>query len=93
MGLWTLAELAIGIVSACLPTMRPLFSKAHSTLRRSSKPLNSPFPEVREILDSSIASDLQQTPSNPAHSKMFAHLGVLGDLERGPHDRVISQQA
>jgi hypothetical protein len=83
MGVWTLAELGIGIVSACLPTMRPLYTTTKekmSTIRSSS---NESVGETRPSSDSSRLH-LKQAPSNPAQSKTFAHLGVLGgDLEMG----------
>lgn len=72
-----MVELCIAIVSACLPTMRPLFSRAAGKSGSGSG---------RRGIKNGSASDpsltLQQTPSDPTQSRKFAHIGVLGDLER-----------
>ena len=80
MGIWTLAEISIGIVSACLPTMRPLFSKGIARLRVPPVEQDLRAPETREDSNSTLDVTLQRTPSLPALSQKFAHLGVLGNL-------------
>ena len=87
LGVWTMAELGIGTVSACLPTMRPVFLKAFTTFGGSSS--NNSEQQVAEApnhSDQSLNFDLQQHPSNPALSKAFRHIGVLGDLETDEKD-------
>lgn len=85
-----MAELGIGIVSACLPTLRPLFAKVVSKCKRPSAELTtdseSPLVNRPRASESNIGSALQQTPSCPAHSSKFSHLGVLGDLETDHQD-------
>lgn len=85
-----MAELGIGIVSACLPTLRPLFTKAVSKCKSSSGELStdseSPLVNRTRGSEPNIGSPLQQAPSCPAHSSKFSHLGVLGDLETGPQE-------
>ena len=74
-GIWTAAELGVAIISSCLPTFRPLFSR---TLRKSSS--NSALTARREMTEQSNPSlSLEKGRSNPAQSASFAHLGVLGD--------------
>lgn len=77
--IWTVVELCIGILSACLPTMRPLFS------RRTRGKEAAGSEEPREKSDSPGRSDqnlnLHKSGSIPSESQRFAHLGVLADVE------------
>ena len=92
MAIWTIAELSIGIVSACLPCMRPLYLKLTSQLRTSS---NGSRPPVIENWNHSGNSDPKsdltssQTPLSSAQSKAFAHLDVMGDLETGAEEVMV----
>ena len=78
-----MAELGIGVVSACLPTMRPVFLKAFSIFGSSSNESAQQEAEDLNSSDPSLTFNLQPQPSNPALSKAFSHIGVLGDLETG----------
>ena len=78
-----MAELGIGIVSACLPTMRPIFVKTVSRFGSSSKNSGQEVAEVQNLSDPALILTVQQQRSNPALSKTFRHIGVLGDLEPG----------
>jgi hypothetical protein len=78
-----MAELGIGIVSACLPTMRPIFVKTMFRFGSSSKGSGQEVAEVPNISDPALNLTVQQQRSNPALSKAFRHIGVLGDLEPG----------
>ena len=75
---WTVVELCIGVLSACLPTMRPLFSRTRGKAGSGAE-------QGQEKSDSRGRSDqsltLQESRSIPSQSKHFAHLGVLGDVE------------
>ena len=77
-----MAELGIGVVSACLPTMRPVFLKAFSIFGFSSDESAQQEAEESNPSDPSLAFNVQQS-SSPALSKAFSHIGVLGDLETG----------
>ena len=77
--IWTMVELCIAIVSACLPTMRPLFSRATGKFGSGSGESG-----MQNGARSDPSLNLQQTPSEPSESRKFAHIGVLGDLE---HDQ------
>ena len=82
--IWTMVELCIAIVSACLPTMRPLFSRASS---RSNSGLGEKGMNHGSGSDPSL--NLQKTPSDPSQSRKFAHIGILWDAEHG-HTREVS---
>ena len=74
---WTMAELGVAIIAACLPTFKPLFSWRQR--RRSS---NSAMTTLGEPKGQSNANlSLQQSHSNPAQSANFQHLGVLSGLD------------
>ncbi|KAK0510708.1 hypothetical protein JMJ35_007140 [Cladonia borealis] len=87
LGVWTMAELGIGVVSACLPTMRPLFVKAMSLFRSSSSESDQQEAEFSNPSDPSLNPPLQPQPSNPALSESFRHIGILGDLETGEDEK------
>ena len=79
-----MVELNIGILSACLPTYRPLFhrKKGSSNGSRDAEKGSHQYSSGSDIVDPSSQSlglDLQQSRSDPSHSKDFRHLGVLGD--------------
>ena len=74
-----MVELCIGILSACLPTMRPLFTRDAGKFGSGSGGNG-----TKNESNSNPSLYLQQTPSDPSQSKKFAHIGVLGDLE---HDQ------
>lgn len=76
--IWTMVELRIAIVSACLPTMRPLFSRATGVFGPGSGKSG-----MKNGSESDPSLNLQQTPSDPSQSRKFAHIGILGDLEHG----------
>ena len=76
-----MAELGIGVVSACLPTMRPVFLKAFSIFGSSSNESAQQEAEDSNPSDPSLNFIVQPHPSNPALSEAFSHIGVLGDLE------------
>ena len=78
-----MAELGIGVVSACLPTMRPVFLKAFSICGFSSGESAQQEPEDSNPSDPSLAFNVQPHSSSPALSKAFSHIGILGDLESG----------
>ena len=69
----------MGILSACLPTMRPLFTRSRKTQgsgaetgqEKSGPPNNS----NRSLSTKGSAKSL------PSESQHFAHLGVLSDVE------------
>lgn len=77
-----MVELNIGILSVCLPTYRPLFHRKKGSSNGSGRDAEKGNSLGSDIIDPSIQSlglDLQQSRSNPSHSKDFRHLGVLGD--------------
>ncbi len=85
--IWTMVELCIGIVSACLPTMRPLFSRTTGRFASGSggsrmKNESGSYPSLK----------LQQTPSDPSQSRRFAHIGMLGNLEQGPSSEILPSE-
>lgn len=82
-----MAELGIGVVSACLPTMRPLFVKAMCLFGTSSNESAQQEAEVSNPSDPSLTFTLLPHPSNPALSKAFRHIGVLGDLETAAKEK------
>lgn len=83
LGVWTMAELGIGVVSACLPTMRPVFLKVFSMFGCSSDEPAQQEAEDSNPSDPSLNFNVQPRPLSPALSKAFSHIGVLGDLETG----------
>ena len=82
-----MAELGIGVVSACLPTMRPLFVKAMSLFGSSSSESDQQEAEFSNPSDPSLNPPLHPQPSNPALSESFRHIGILGDLETGDEEK------
>lgn len=87
LGVWTMAELGIGVVSACLPTMRPLFVKIMSLFGSSSNESDQQEAGLSNPSDPSLNTTLQPKPSNPALSETFRHIGILGDLETGEEEK------
>lgn len=85
MGIWTMAELGIGIVSACLPILRPLFRESLTRFRRSSNESNPPETQSREYSTLDLDVGLRQAPSNPAYSKTFAS-PVFWDMQKDEVD-------
>lgn len=90
--IWTTSELGVGIVCACIPTMRQLFT--HTLFRNRFRQQQAEVPpqaraEIKEdtggtgdtgdtlVSDPSIF--LHHKRSIPSQSLHFAHLGVLGD--------------
>ena len=71
-----MVELCIAIVSACLPTLRPLFSRATGKFGSGSEESG-----MKNSPGSDPSLTLKQTPSDPSQSRNFAHIGILGDLE------------
>lgn len=82
-----MAELGIGVVSACLPTMRPLFVKIMSLFGSSSNESDQQEAGLSNPSDPSLNTTLQPKPSNPALSETFRHIGILGDLETGEEEK------
>ena len=87
---WTAIELSTAIISACLPTMRPILSRlglvqtmpARWISKLTSVSSGGEEAEVeraRELSDPDLG--IQQVPSIPSRSAAFAHLGVLGRLD------------
>lgn len=81
--IWTVVELCIGVLSACLPTMRPLFTRTRGNPdSRTEQGL-----EKRESPGRSDQSlSLHESRSLPSQSRHFSHLGVLGDVEHAQED-------
>ena len=93
--MWTIAELSIGILSACLPTYRPLFNRGKYNSKYKS---GSGLANVQDQSHKGSGADQglarQQfnsipsvpespnTPLSPAHDKEFSHIGVLGNVEQ-----------
>ncbi len=73
---WTLVELGMAIVSACLPTYRPLFSKVFRKFGSASEEGEQKI-TMHQASDPSLS--LQQTRSSPSQPVNFTHFGVLGD--------------
>jgi len=100
---WTIIELSTAIISACLPTMRPILSRLGLVrtipVRWISKLTSiSSGGEEAEVERSPsfphLGPALQTASSVPSQSPAFAHLGVLGqlDLEKGSHPIVPGQE-
>lgn len=80
---WTQVELGVGVVSVCLPTMRPLLTHLPRIFGFASSSPSDQSGGERKESDPSL-NNLQPSNSNPSQSAKFAHLGVLGrDLEEG----------
>ena len=80
--IWTMVELNIGILSACLPTYRPLFTRRGRNGSRktdSSANANGSGSSRSDQNPSDQSLRLQKERSIPSHSKNWSHLGVLGD--------------
>ena len=87
---WTMIELSTAIISACLPTMRPILSylglvnsipaRWISKLTSISSGGEQAGPELGTGTSGSNL-DLQPSRSIPSQSAAFAHLGVLGTLD------------
>ena len=86
-----MVELCIGILSACLPTYRPLFSR---TVKKfgSNSDVGGQYKHRSPGENSDLSLSLQQSHSNPSHSKKWAHLGVLGDLQTHGHAEVVEDK-
>lgn len=93
---WTIIELSTAIISACLPTMRPLLSRLGLVRPISARWIS----KLASFSSGAAELELQRMPDNsgpslhsqparsvPSQSAAFAHLGVLGnlDLESGKH--------
>lgn len=87
---WTMIELSTAIISACLPTMRPILSRLGIVrvipVRWVSK-LTS-ISSGGDTIRAECAAErpdpsphLQRVRSIPSQSAAFAHLGVLGNLD------------
>ena len=82
MDVWTVIELGVGIVCACIPTMRPIYTRTifeASSRKRQAEATN-------ETCDTYMADPtltLHHKRSIPSQSVHFAHLGVLGDTIQG----------
>ncbi|KAL9117961.1 MAG: hypothetical protein Q9187_005495, partial [Circinaria calcarea] len=62
--IWTVAEPAVSLICACLPVLRPLFTKAARS-QRGSKPIQKPWLERKEWQqihrdDTTAVNDSQQ---------------------------------
>ena len=102
---WTIIELSTAIISACLPTMRPILSKLGLVrpipARWISKltSISSGGAEANPQTNPDFSEQnlgLQPINSRPSQSAAFAHLGVLGnleDLEQGNHSATLRQNA
>lgn len=76
--IWTVVELNVGIVCACIPTLRPLFT---CTLRKGGRPERQ-VKAAKKPTDSASSGPsfvLHHKRSIPSQSRHYAHLGVLGD--------------
>lgn len=76
--IWSVVELCIGVLSACLPTMRPLFGRPRSKVGSGADNCQAKS-DSRGRSDQSLS--LHESRSMPSQSQGFAHLGVLGDVE------------
>ena len=75
-----MVELNIGILSACLPTYRPLFHRKKGSSNGSSDAeKTSRGSDIVDPSSQSLGLDLQPSRSDPIHSRDFRHLGVLGN--------------
>jgi len=72
--IWTVVELNVGIVCACIPTLSPLFI---CMLRKRGRPKRQV--EASDVSSSVPSFVLRHKRSIPSRSLHFAHLGVLGD--------------
>lgn len=102
--IWTIVELCIGILSACLPTMRPLFNRRKLASKfslgsgpgrsqeKSSKRMRSEQGLTRfqsnQLPTIPDTPDTPDTPTFPSQSKEFAHIGVLQTNEEKPEEHV-----
>ena len=81
-----MVELNIGILSACLPTYRPLWARkkgsSNGGLVGDIEKVNTLGSDIVNPSNQSLGLDLAPTRSDPIHSKDFRHIGVLGN-ERG----------
>lgn len=85
--IWTVVELCIGILSACLPTMRPLFSRTRAKVGSGAEREREQEQEKsgsRGRSNQSLSS--QESKSVPSQSRHFAHLGVLADVEHAQEE-------
>lgn len=88
--IWTVVELNVGIICACIPTLSPLFT---CMLRKGGRPKRRV--EASDVSSSVPSFVLKHKRSIPSRSLHFAHLGVLGDTvqskpttdQGGPHER------
>ena len=82
MFVWTTIELGAGIVCACIPTMRLIFTLAIFRAGPSEQPI-----EASDVTDDTTTTDQSHTLNHkrsiPSQSMHFAHLGVLGDTIQG----------
>lgn len=82
--IWSMPELGLAIVSACLPTMRPLF------VQLFGKPESEPECAMPEMRQQELDPDpnLQPFRSMSMRSLQLAHLGVLEDFDIDPATQV-----
>ena len=87
---WTIIELSTAIISACLPTMRPILSQLGLVRPISARwiskltSISSGGPEADPQTNPGLSDPsllLQPIKSKPSQSAAFAHLGVLGNLD------------
>ena len=87
---WTNIELSTAIISACLPTMRPILGRlglvrpipARWISKLTSISSGGTQAEMERAPEPSGSDlSLHMTPSIPSQSARFAHLGVLGTLD------------
>ena len=91
-----MVELNIGILSACLPTYRPLFTRKRGSSDGTSEAEKGNGSNSDNANPSDQTLGLQQSRSDPSHSKDFRHLGVLGDTHtyrQGIEGEVESREA
>ena len=78
-----MVELNIGILSACLPTYPPLFTRKRGSsnggLVGDLEKVDTPGSDNVNPSDQSLGPDLAPTRSDPIHSKDFRHIGILGN--------------
>ena len=67
--IWSLVELSLGIVSACLPTLRPLFLRVfHGGYPATPKCENSDSPSPRrKMFEEDAISDINSTTDHSDH--------------------------
>ena len=88
---WTVIELSTAIISACLPTLRPIFSQMglvraipnrwiSKLTSISSGGTESQRDKAPDCPDANL-SDSQPVRPRPSQSAAFAHIGILGNID------------